>query len=151
MKTKILQKIFVGLTAGFAALAPSGAVCPTPWQVVANMPSALEGAAAASDGTYSYHAGGYSGSQGGNLNTLRCITRPLTRFTSSAATRRESTISLLTHGLRELRAGALGAIIAPMARFISLAGPLLGNMTPSRILSPRKLIFRCRIVALHLA
>src|SRR5262249_36155253 len=56
MKTRILQKIFLSVTAGFTGLAPAGATCPTPWQLVANMPSALEGAAAASDGTYSYHA-----------------------------------------------------------------------------------------------
>src|SRR6266496_1219532 len=70
MKTKILQKTFLSLAAGFAALAPSGAVCPTPWQVVASMPLDLYGAAGASDGTYSYHAGGYSTSQGISLKTF---------------------------------------------------------------------------------
>src|SRR5205823_4518365 len=54
----------------FAALAPSGAVCPTPWQLVASMPSDLLGAADASDGNYSYHAGGYSSSQRIRLNTF---------------------------------------------------------------------------------
>ena len=34
------------------------AICP--WQLVANMPLDLYGAAGASNGTYSYHAGGYS-------------------------------------------------------------------------------------------
>ncbi len=33
-------------------------VCPTPWQLVADMPVELVGAAGASDGTFSYHAGG---------------------------------------------------------------------------------------------
>jgi hypothetical protein len=50
-------------------LAPSD-VCPNPWQLVANMPQDLYGAAGASDGTYSYHAGGYSFSSGTTLNTL---------------------------------------------------------------------------------
>jgi len=49
--------------------APSG-VCPTPWQLVANMPLDLFGAAGASDGTYSYHAGGYSFGAGMTLNSL---------------------------------------------------------------------------------
>ena len=33
------------------------AVCPAPWQLVASMPLDLYGAAGASDGTFSYHAG----------------------------------------------------------------------------------------------
>ncbi len=45
-------------------------VCPEPWQLVANMPLDLYGAAGASDGTYSYHAGGYSFSTGTTLNSL---------------------------------------------------------------------------------
>jgi hypothetical protein len=49
--------------------APAGA-CPTPWQLVASMPLDLFGAAGASDGTYSYHAGGYSFSAGNTLITL---------------------------------------------------------------------------------
>jgi N-acetylneuraminic acid mutarotase len=42
---------------------PSG-VCPTPWQVVADMPLDLYGAASASDGIFAYYAGGYSFSSG---------------------------------------------------------------------------------------
>ncbi len=45
-------------------------VCPVPWQLVANMPLDLYGAAGASDGTYSYHAGGYSFTTGTTLNSL---------------------------------------------------------------------------------
>src|SRR6266540_566552 len=49
--------------------APTG-VCPTPWQLVANMPLDLFGAAGASDGTFSYHAGGYSFSTGNTLDVV---------------------------------------------------------------------------------
>jgi len=51
-------------------LAQPGGTCPTPWQLVANMPLDLYGAAGASDGTYSYHAGGYSFTTGNNLDSL---------------------------------------------------------------------------------
>lgn len=49
--------------------APSG-VCPTPWQLVANMPLDVFGAAGASDGTFSYHAGGFSFSTGNTLDVV---------------------------------------------------------------------------------
>ncbi|MFZ3374948.1 MAG: kelch repeat-containing protein [Chthoniobacterales bacterium] len=51
-----------------ASAAP--AVCPNPWQNVASMPLDLYGAAGASNGTYSYNAGGYSFSSGNTLNVL---------------------------------------------------------------------------------
>ncbi len=46
------------------------AVCPMPWQLVANMPLDLYGAAGASNGTFSYHAGGYSFSFPGTVNVF---------------------------------------------------------------------------------
>ncbi len=46
------------------------AVCPAPWQLVASMPLDLYGAAGASDGTFSYHAGGYSFSFPGTVNVF---------------------------------------------------------------------------------
>jgi N-acetylneuraminic acid mutarotase len=46
------------------------AVCPIPWQLVANMPLDLYGAAGASNGTFSYHAGGYSFTTGTTLNVF---------------------------------------------------------------------------------
>jgi N-acetylneuraminic acid mutarotase len=49
--------------------APTGA-CPTPWQPVANMPLDLFGAAGASDGTFSYHIGGFSFSTGNTLDVV---------------------------------------------------------------------------------
>ena len=49
--------------------APSG-VCPTPWQLVANMPLDIFGAAGASDGTFSYHVGGFSFSTGNTLDVV---------------------------------------------------------------------------------
>ena len=50
-------------------MAPAG-VCPAPWQLVANMALDHYGAAGASNGTYSYHAGGYSFSSGITLDVL---------------------------------------------------------------------------------
>src|SRR5207247_9358218 len=44
--------------------------CPMPWQLVANMPLDLYGAGAASNGTFSYHAGGYSFSFPGTVNVF---------------------------------------------------------------------------------
>jgi N-acetylneuraminic acid mutarotase len=52
------------------SLAQPGGDCPTPWALVASMPLDLYGAAGASDGTYSYHAGGYSFTTFNNLNSL---------------------------------------------------------------------------------
>jgi N-acetylneuraminic acid mutarotase len=49
--------------------APTG-VCPTPWQLVANMPLDLFGAAGVSDGTFSYHAGGFSFMTGTTLDVV---------------------------------------------------------------------------------
>ena len=57
--------------AGSKSSAPSG-VCPALSQEVAAMPLDLYGAAGASDGTFSYHAGGYSFSSG---NTLAVFNR----------------------------------------------------------------------------
>jgi N-acetylneuraminic acid mutarotase len=51
-----------------APLAPD--VCPTPWQLDANMPLDVYGSAGASDGTYSYHAGGYSFTTGTTVTSL---------------------------------------------------------------------------------
>jgi hypothetical protein len=48
---------------------PTG-VCPTPWQVVANMPLDLFGTAGASDGAFSYHFGGFSFSTGKTLDVV---------------------------------------------------------------------------------
>ena len=50
--------------------APAGLLLPTPWQLVANMALDHYGAAGASDGTYSYHAGGYSFSSGNTLDVF---------------------------------------------------------------------------------
>ena len=47
-----------------------GSCSVTPWQNVAPMPVDLYGAAAASNGTYAYVAGGYSFSTGTTLNVL---------------------------------------------------------------------------------
>ena len=47
-----------------------GACTVTPWALVAPMPQDLYGAAAASNGTYSYHAGGYSFTTGTTLNVF---------------------------------------------------------------------------------
>jgi N-acetylneuraminic acid mutarotase len=52
------------------SLAQPGGDCPTPWALVASMPLDLYGAAGASDGTYSYHAGGYSFTTGTSLDSL---------------------------------------------------------------------------------
>src|SRR6266513_1168678 len=52
------------------SVAPAGVICPTQWQLVANMPLDLYGAAGASDGTFSYHAGGYSFSFPGTVNVF---------------------------------------------------------------------------------
>jgi len=46
------------------AAVQAGLTCPNPWELVADMPVDVLGAAAASDGRYSYHAGGVSVSQG---------------------------------------------------------------------------------------
>ena len=48
---------------------PTG-VCPMPWQLVANMPLDLFGAAGASDGTFCYHFGGFSFSTGKTLDVV---------------------------------------------------------------------------------
>ena len=47
-----------------------GSCTVTPWQNVAPMPQDLYGASAASNGTYSYHFGGYSFTTGTTLNTV---------------------------------------------------------------------------------
>ena len=52
------------------SVAPAGVICPTQWQLVANMPLDLYGAAGASDGTFSYHAGGYSFSVPGTVDVF---------------------------------------------------------------------------------
>jgi hypothetical protein len=49
--------------AGNTLFAPEGG-CPGPWQLVADMPVELVGAAGASDGTFSYHAGGFNFTSG---------------------------------------------------------------------------------------
>src|SRR6266542_1651212 len=49
---------------------PTPTACQTSWQVEANMPVDLYGAAGASDGTYTYEAGGYSFSLGTTLNVF---------------------------------------------------------------------------------
>jgi hypothetical protein len=51
------------------SVAPTG-TCPTPWTLVADMPLDLYGAAGASDGTFSYHAGGYSFTAGNTLDVV---------------------------------------------------------------------------------
>src|SRR6266545_2220821 len=60
-------------------------VCPTPWQLVADMPVELVGAAGASDGTFSYHAGGSNFTSGTldvfNLYDPSTHTRPPARPT----------------------------------------------------------------------
>jgi hypothetical protein len=48
---------------------PFGNTCPL-WQPVADMPVDLYGAAGASDGAFSYHAGGYSFNQGNTLDVF---------------------------------------------------------------------------------
>jgi Galactose oxidase, central domain/Kelch motif len=54
---------------GREPLAPWG-ICPTPWTFVADMPLDLYGAAGASDGTFSYHAGGYAFATGNTLDVV---------------------------------------------------------------------------------
>ncbi len=49
---------------------PTPSPCPSSWQFVASMPADFYGAAGASDGTYVYEAGGYSGSGGGTVDAF---------------------------------------------------------------------------------
>src|SRR5947208_1822581 len=54
---------------GKRSIVPRGN-CPTPWQLIADMPLDLYGAACASDGTSIYCAGGYSFSFPGTVNVV---------------------------------------------------------------------------------
>ena len=64
----LLFGLAVGPSSGSRGPAP--AVPSSSWAVVASMPQDLYGAAAASNGTYSYAAGGYSTSTGTTLDTF---------------------------------------------------------------------------------
>jgi hypothetical protein len=54
---------------GKRSMVPTG-TCPTPWQLIADMPLDLYGAAVATDGTFVYAAGGYSFSFPGTVNVF---------------------------------------------------------------------------------
>src|SRR5690349_23796995 len=65
----VLAALLSGLVLGLSALAGTAASEST-WSAVASLPQDLYGAAAASNGTYAYAAGGYSTSSTTTLDTF---------------------------------------------------------------------------------